>query len=75
MVEGIKARFSSLGPQMWPGLPGFSANSSLTGTFFFPTGFGDGPEAERMEGYGETQGIRHVHTHVGWLLAVDSDFK
>lgn len=35
MIEGIKARFSLLGPQMSPGLPGFSADSPLTGTFFF----------------------------------------
>lgn len=75
MIEGIKARFSSLGPQTSPGLPGFSTDSPLTGTFSFPTGFGDDPGAERMERYGKIQGIRHVHIHMGWLLAVDSDFK
>lgn len=39
MIEGIKARFSLLGPQMSPGLPGFSSDSPLTGTFFFPHRF------------------------------------
>lgn len=75
MAEGVKAHFSSLDPQMSPGLPGFNADSPLTGTFFSPTGFGDDPGAERMERYGETQGIRRVHTYMGWLLTVDSDFK